>query len=595
MGDFDSDSDDDILLTQTFRKPSRAEAKKQATMENVLDEALAESRRQHESLVRIHQIRATQCDSEDDDVMHARIEQITVSIKQEGPSKRHEDALEGFDDALPRERRVALQKAMDADLSSRLGARKGIIQFEARRGGLQVYSSQEDAIQDLQRVLKNSKHPVYQSLLKAAEFGILSEFLASERLVENLQSIDDDVSDWLCRVSFCAGLGDMGLVADAATKTLLSLRGKAVFTKIISVPDFLGLLQCWVDLDKVTEATKEDVAKESPSTTNIRGLVNCLLLWETSISYAPSDAAAATKCIAALVRLGLDDSVDPRVRGVIQRVLASILDLVSQQHSDDEQTVWIKSTVKEALEGLHELGPGAEGAEDFDDKGAWLCLSAAVRLVPSATTRGSCSRAVHRFKAALALQAVEVLLVDETDECNTIEAYVERVLHETGQGLLAELASSSMPWLVITAAYAGLVEIEMQGKDIANDPPKCLATIECLFMACEAGMLLLDTDTTATVGAEYGSIANAKAFVTFLEVFDVICAQLSGRTMTNLATNSHFRRADMELMLFHSHNFVMKKRAEHLAATAQAEVKQAKVTSFFAPKSANKTALPIGG
>ena len=190
--DSDSDSDDEILLTQTFKLCTEWRPRnRKGWRKNVLEEAMAESERQHVSLVRIHQIqreRATQDDSEDDEIMHARIEQMTLSIKQEGAPKRQEDVLEGFDDVFPRLKRVALQKAMDADLSSRLGTRKGIIQFKARRSDFQVYSTEEEAIQDLHRVLRGCKRPVYESLFKAAEYGMLAHFLASERLVETLKA-----------------------------------------------------------------------------------------------------------------------------------------------------------------------------------------------------------------------------------------------------------------------------------------------------------------------------------------------------------------------------------------------------------------------
>lgn len=662
--DSGSDSDDEILLMQTLKAPKRSEIQKQVKVEHVLDEAMAESERQHGSLVRIQQIKLEQAtqdplntniDRDDDDnydeMMNAQIEEImSRTVQKHGGTsistkrKLLDDVLlEGEDDdVFPRAKRVALQQAMNADLSCCLGVRQGLLQFQTtttattqrRTGSVPFYSSKTEAIQDLRRRLlrrsscQQQQQPLFQSLLQAMECELLVDFLSSDRLADkNLSFLsssttsgavvinrdnnddgdDDAFTDWLCRVACSAGLGDMGLLGDAATKILLRWRDHAVFVRTMALPDFANLLECWVDTKSRTTNEADNKTNDTSSsatsvpTQNIGGLVNGLRIWESALAWSQGredDSSVATRCLVLLTRIGLDDSIDTRVRDILQRVMASILDLTKAHYhlmDDNLEFAWTKYTAQAVLEGLNELGPGAESAEDADDTGAWLSLSAAVRLVPIATTRGSCSRAIHQFKAAIALQALNALLVNQTDACNTIEAYVGRVLLETGQSTLADLVSSStsLSWLAMTAAYAGLVEIDMQGDDVTHDPPsKCLATIECLLMSCQAGMLLLGSDMATTSGSEYGSAANAQAFLSFLKVFDLICTIVS-RNLTKLATNPHFRRADMALMLFHSHNFVMKKRADYLAGTALVEVKQAKVSAFFAPKS--KTTSPTGG
>lgn len=626
MADSDSD-DDDILLTKSyFKRPSRQETKKRVQNEAFLDELVKDSERQMDSIARIAQIkRENGGDVELDDELIQRTQEITRSVREDGPTstmsrrQENEDIMAGLvadDKAHSREYRIKRQRAMDTDLSSALGLRS-IIVFDASRCAtdIKLYQSKNEATEDLLNVFGSSEtlDSCVELIRGAASNGILAELLASQRFKGELDNLSpkhgEKLSAWLYNVvissSCCAGW-----LEDLAPKTLLLLRDHNKLCGEWTLDELLNSLMCWVDLKSnkkrpVKSSELQDPQETTPPSKNIQGLKSCLFLWGKIIpNYSASSSiisdTAAANCIVALIRLGLDIAVASNERAGellshLQIVVVALIDLVAKQHADSPKdlALWMQKTASATMEGLGDLGPGTEGSEDEDDEEAWLCYAGAVRVIPKESVGAFHNTAIQRFKTELALRAAEALL----PKTQSIESKVAVVLDEMGNGPLATLASKSTCWLAITAAYAGLIEIDIQGDNITKDAPRCLSTVQCLFMAYEGGMSLLEDNDpgAAGSGAEYGSMEQAKAFLDFVGPFDTLCSQLS-RRFTNLATNAHFRHADYVLMCFHHYNFHMKKKVSYRAGNhdGSGEVKQAKVSSFFAAKGP-KTASPIGG
>jgi hypothetical protein len=140
----------------------------------------------------------------------------------------------------------------------------------------------------------------------------------------------------------------------------------------------------------------------------------------------------------------------------------------------------------------------------------------------------------------------------------------------------------SIPWLALGTAYCGLAQLNHSAWfsrrkvgdntkfhkpednnhhfDI-NDAAKFLATIECIILLYQTGMLLLrydnqsigprhttiTTDKNKTSFKEYGTLSNAKYVYTYIGLFDDMCTDLRS-VLLQKATHPLYRRADIMLV-----------------------------------------------
>jgi hypothetical protein len=597
----DSDSsDDDILLKQaTFTKrPNRRESNKMLKMENTLDRVLKESKARHESSLRIQRIRLENADdmnSDDDELLHARVEKIQES------SHRPRVLEHSFDDAFSAEKSKELKASMDSDLICRLGVRQGIVKFDSTRCKAGAFfHSQDEAVESLCSALRGIEtlSSFYESFMSAADFGMLPEFLESPKLADlKGHGVDCDdksiqlVFEWLVTVAISADLAgaDLERLANSATQTLLLSRARGSFSKTISVRDYDDMLTCWVPLENNAMQGTDVVEQDAE---NFGGLLNFLLLWESNVSLSPDDDSdtSASNCLARLIRLGLDVSLETQLIDVQQRSVVRIAEVAACHKTGScELSSWAIQAAKVTLKGLKDMGPGPADAEDADDVQACLCVSAVVRLVPMGTTMHESAKAILYYQLELALQALSSLLGDNEDSRPSplVEPFLDIVVKDSNHTALANLADSSRSWLAIVAAYAGLMHIAARD-DSDKNPTMFLARLECLVVCYEAGLRMLrhDIADTEKEGAEYGCLENARSYRLFLEKFDELVVLICARTSKRIASSSIFRRAHTVLLHLHMYHSVVRERVKYLAGSnvPGTAVQQAKISSFFKAK-----------
>jgi hypothetical protein len=598
----DSDSSDDDILQATFsQRPNRRESKKMLKMENTLDRVLKESKAHHESSLRIQQIRLENADdmnSEDDELLHARVEKIQES------THRPRMLEHSFDDAFSAEKSKELKASMDSDLIVRLGVRQGIVNFDPSRckaGGF--LHSQDEAVESLSSALRGIENlsTFYESFLSAADFGILPEFLESPKLADlKFHSVDCDdksiqlVFEWLLKVAISAGLADADLerLANSAAKTLLLSRARGSFPKTISIRDYDDMLASWISLEPLENRAMQGTDPMGQETKNFIGLLNFLLLWEGNVCLSSDDdsEASASNCLARLIRLGLDVSLETQFTDIQRRSMIRIAEVAARNKTGGcELSSWAIQAAKVALEGLKDMGPGPVDSEDSDDVQACLCISAVVRLAPTGTTMHESAKAILYYQLELALQALSSLLRDNKDShpSRPLEPFLGIITKDSNHIALANLANSSRSWNAIVASYAALMHIEARD-DSDKNPPMFLARLECLVICYEAGLRMLRHDITDTEneGAEYGCLENARRYGLFLEKFDELVVRISARTCKRIASSSIFRRAHTVLLHLHMYNSVVRDRVKYLIASKvpRSAVQQAKISSFFKAK-----------
>jgi hypothetical protein len=498
------------------------------------------------------------------------------------------DTMEGIK-AYDNDGNSVLDRGFDTDQSPCLGARN-ILSFDAKRGKslVKFYHTYAQAMQDLECILRHiesgvdpaaNEDPVVQKLREVLQAKLMQYFLERKCLVPLLEKnhkgeLHYQLANWLCRLAQSAGLGTRSLanLATAALTTLLSLRRHGKLSKTVfiaaSLEHFCLSLECWVNLalSRKPHATKLLPEKGPRSRHNLAGLENLLKFWDITIANECTLTcrdATITKCITALSRLELDHAVSSsqtgfNLRPKLQRLIAKLLGMVAAR---DDHIEWMDKTAEAVLYGLSDLGPGPPGSEDMDDSEASLCYSLIVRLFPIVDSNYETRRPPNQFKAILSMHALQILLGVED-----IADIVQTVLNETGNLAILKRTRSSLGWLTIACAYAAMIEVNMADNIIAEDGPRCLATVECAFSAFQAGMLLLNDASGRDSTTEYGNKEQAGVFAHMLGLLGLQCQQLS-KLMAPKTKHPHFRRVYYTLICCRHLYRAMKVRASQLAGS----------------------------
>lgn len=584
MSDSESSEDDLLDALPIFNTRKRKSAdRKRAEQLNLLDQMVGDSNRRLATHSRMAQIKQEHDAHHDHEELRARASELTQNVGGKKRCRRETvDAMEGLeadtDNALGYLRRKELAEAIDTDKSDFLGFRR-TIHFDPTRskGIVKFYRSDDEAIEDLRKLMgeqesssdsRNEQEIQQQNeIIKKLNFVLQEEvfwdFLSEKQFLKLLVTHHTTTTPlhflllkWLNNLSQSSGvLKGSRLVTDHAIdafNTLESLIRQKNFPAAkfgASLETFCANLECWVNLrhyknKPCIDHNKADQDQDALGM-NIPGLVNMLKIYELSIPLLPLSTCSTysetiATCIVLLTRLGLDEAVSSnsqsfRLRHTLEKIMSSLLKHATEHITANkgDEIKWMKTTAASVLQDLSDLGPGEDGADDDDDKNAWLCHPATIGILPNGT-KDVCS---NRFKALLALRTLETLLGTENFTKKT-----ETILSESGNTSLSHEAASSLTWLAIFAPLVAFTELIRPENDISKDGPRCLATVKCAVLSFESGMILLKGSGTWTT-AENASRERV------LELLGSRSSELC-RRVSPLANQAHFRRVDYILSSF---------------------------------------------
>lgn len=619
----DSDSDEEFLSTQpvfSARQTKVAEREK-IRMAKFLGACVAESDRVHELDKRVSQIKNTHDIDLDDEELCQRVLTQQEAALQSNSREAHWDAVDGSDDIDPegvwdRSHRKALAQAFDTDRSSCLGRREIIKGMDPKRAKnlVNVFLSIGEATKELTTILAQLEEDSslntiqitalvtrFRAVLEINELATFLRCDALSRLLRKQNStLPFSLIKWLVRVAFSAGMDDLLCdLGDAVLHCLLTLypEGRLRPTPLVSFEAFCSALECWVETRLIHSRTSMAVSNCSinkESRKNLNGLRHLLILWNSTLSTTATSsvrAQSATTGMVALALLSIDLHIrsptrDFDLQAPLQQAVERILNLVSSAAEKGQVNLikWMWITTKAIISGLENLGPGLKGADDSDDREAWLCRSAVVCSVPPAQ---GVDQPCGLYKVIVGLQALDSCL----NFSGRFPNYIESIAKCIGNQELLKEVEGSVSWKALVAPYAALIEMERQEHILIMDGPRCLAIAECMFATFQAGSSLIGRFVVEDESFEFHP-RHAELILHVLDLMDPAYLSLSKR-MSSLNNNPFFRRVDFCL----SYSRQMYQRVVREAALAIVEEHEkvethTTMTTFFQTKA---TTSPVEG
>jgi hypothetical protein len=171
-------------------------------------------------------------------------------------------------------------------------------------------------------------------------------------------------------------------------------------------------------------------------------------------------------------------------------------------------------------------------------------------LFPIVDSNDEARQPSNQFKAIISMQAIKILL-----QVEDMSSKVEMVLNETDNQSILKQANSSLGWLALSYSYVAMNEV-----DISVDGPRCLAIVQCVLLAFQAGMLLLIDVTERESAAEYGNEEQAREAAHMMGLLDLECLLLLD-ALAPKASRPYFRQVLYTLHCCRDQIRVIKARA----------------------------------
>jgi hypothetical protein len=508
------------------------------------------------------------------------------------------------DSPFSTECRIRAQQAISTERSSCWGARDTIAFDPTRNDDVGFYPTEEGALEDLREQLRKlpaEYKMVVDKVRSALDCGVIEHFLREKRLAIVLKqcglNLPPQLNTWLLCLGLSAGMPGLEALGRAALEAMLSVREAGVIEDSCPMDTALSFccyLEYWVP--KRTRLGRSSVAVDCgiSESKNLGGLMNMLVLLDKVLPDKISECHrdTFTWCIISLTFASIDSALYTNqqnvankrmtLRTLLKRLIASMVNLVAGLDGFED---WMKTTADVILQGVG----SSRNSSDENDSEEWTSCSALVRAIPYTNDPEDLSTSVSStkicsFKVVVALRALELCLGTPRIRNDIVGALSE---NEENKHLIP-IATSSLSWTAIGAAYAALVDIERKGDNIYEDPPHCLAIIECLFAAFQAGLLLLDKAADAT--DEYGTQDQAKLVYELCTLFDNQCGAIMSSMGANMGMDPHFRRVDYYLECYHQYYIhVVRTRTAKLAGISlllqgSPVAKQASLKTFFTSK-----------
>ena len=602
----DSDSDDGLLSTTVFKRPSRAETKAKKKTAQVLDEVLESSGACVEVACRVSTLKKeVPLQSADLDSADPQTLDETFSHHQKSTQKRKRDPLrQGFFEvssdveldetpAGKKWRKTMLTNLRDEG-TSLIGVRH-TISFDPKRGrGLaKFFFSKKEAVEELEQILDKledgetgdaSFRDAVQPLRRAMDAGVLSEFLSSKRLLNLLDKHNckdrQIVAHWLLGVVQSAGLVDCYSLVRGSMTTLLGLMQEKKLKKsafLSTMEDFRFTLEFWVDpwSDQRQQPLSDD---ESAKDRNLHGLVNILTIWLEAIPlHNPPrlDLENWGKSLAALTRIGMDASgtstsqslnIIPNVRMLCSALCALV---ATRVNDPNELTTWIQMAASEICRGLGKLGHGLPNSEDATDASGWLYYATVARRMPSD------SRTACELKVAIALRTLEAM------HGSSVQVDHASLFSGGKNQDLLELSKRSAWVKALLQGYTSLSKLEL-GED-ESDFPRCYAIAVCSLVAIQTAFELLkdqERGREPTKAGVFGSPENAAHVCRVLSLLGKEIDRLDSIS-NRMAGDSHMRRFTYLLNLFNQFRRITMTQLEKFDPGAKRDVVQKDMKHFL--------------
>jgi hypothetical protein len=331
MGDFDSDSDDDLFAGPTFGNARRERAGHKSREKGLafLDQSLEDEKKRHAYSVKINQ---EQC--EDDEELLTQAESLAKESKKTSSKKRKatHDAINGVDEGLAAlAGSHELVTALDTSQTKMLGTRATLGRGDARS----QWPSTKDAVDELRVILTRfaSNKDFANKRFKKDTISVLQNVIKDDTLVPVLSygkllsicrkhgvaHLPYELNEWLYCLACKPVNGEHGELSTAAFEAQLSLwtlaKG-APARPVIALADMVRDMKAWfaLRLDGVEGKENRDRSGDpSLSGVDITGLEHFLLLWGpallndiVSVGAANEAMETATRCMITLAVAGLD-------------------------------------------------------------------------------------------------------------------------------------------------------------------------------------------------------------------------------------------------------------------------------------------------
>jgi hypothetical protein len=287
----------------------------------------------------------------------------------------------------------------------------------------------------------------------------------------------------------------------------------------------------------------------------------------------------------------------------IQTIVACLLEiaLTRSEEKEEKWEDWMNGLSMQIYDTWAKyLGPGPKGTDVQGDIRAWLCLSRTVRLLVN-KKRNVVTRDTESANEAFQFALSRCLMSRAFDNTDWLHPSVNEIL-QVWQVAHDDRQSKSWQGLAMSAAALAKLATSFPG----DDPPKCLAIIECCTFCFGSSITVLqlryllrkdkqvpqskvDDDVFAEDGrGSNNEISERYAIYTALETLESSAQHISKLTRGRLMQNKCFPLASSMIENMRSYARVLKGGLAPISLTTTPK-QQSKLDSFFpSSKSAAK-------